>query len=82
MIEHVTYGQLDRLLHRLEFADVPVRSNWKGYRHTKSDTIILLPDRQPTAPVRAPELISVRRHLVEKAIVSEDEVDRLLTQAA
>ena len=64
------------------FSDVQVRVNWRGYRHAKSDTLILLPRRELTAPVGMPELISVRRHLVEKAIVSEEEVDGLFAEAA
>ena len=80
--ERITYGQLHRLLVGLEFEDVPVKQKWKAYRHAPSDTLILLPDRQPNQRARAPELISVRRHLVENGIVNEDEFDQFLAEAA
>ena len=76
--KRITYGQLHRLLRELEFVHVPMKRKWKAYRHAKSDTLILLADRQPNQPARDPELISVRRHLVENGIVGADDLDRLL----
>ena len=81
-VNRVSYGQLVRLLLKLEFVSVQVRPKWKAYRHASSETIILLPDRPENRTARDPEVISIRRHLVENALVHEHDFDQLLVEAA
>jgi hypothetical protein len=49
---------------------------------SRTDTVIILPDQKLSEPVRLPDWISARVHLIEKGLVSEGELDKLLVQNA
>jgi hypothetical protein len=53
-----------------------------AYRHTPSDTLIVLAGRPPDQAARRPDLFSVRRHLADKGILEEAEFDRILAAAS
>ncbi|HUG89404.1 MAG TPA: hypothetical protein VML55_01135 [Planctomycetaceae bacterium] len=78
MSSNVTYGQLYRVLLELGFAEVPHGRRGKAFRSIASDAIILLADRQSAQSARPVDLIAVRRHLVDRGIISDSDFDRFL----
>ena len=78
----VTYKQLNELLCQLGFARQRVEPKWLRYEHPPSDTVIVLVEKRPNELVRVTDAVSARRHLVEKGLVSEDEIDALLHAGA
>lgn len=77
--KRISYGELYRLLLRLEFVDISNESRWRTYRQNGSDLVILLANREPATPARSADLISVRRHLVDNGLLEKDEFERLLS---
>ena len=82
MLGKLTYAVLHKLLTSLGFNPKPVRRSWQAYHHRASDALILLRKRRPTANVSEPDILSIRRHLVEKGLIDENEFDQLLSEAA
>jgi predicted RNA binding protein YcfA (HicA-like mRNA interferase family) len=61
------------------FVDESVSGSHHAYRHSESGTLILLPFHfGDDEAVRQEDLVSVRRHLVENRLISEDEFSRFL----
>jgi hypothetical protein len=79
--EQVTYEQLDNLLTSLGFRSEKV-NRWKRYEHAESDTVIILGDRKPTEFALPSEVVSAQRHLIEKGLVDEDELQQMLLNGA
>jgi hypothetical protein len=77
MTRSITYGDLYRLLAQLDFIDVSGDCPWKAYRHGATDTVVLLANRDPDLPARPADLVSVRRHVVDKGLVDRHEFERL-----
>ncbi len=75
----VTYEQLDQVLRQLGFLSHKVEPKWRRYEHPASDTLIILGDRQPTESVLPSELVSARRHLIEKGLVEAEELEGMLS---
>jgi hypothetical protein len=75
----VTYGQLDKVLRELGFICQKVGPRWKRYEHAASDTVILLGDRQPNEAALQSEVVSARVHLVQKGLVSEVDLERMMS---
>ena len=65
----VTYEQLDQVLRQLGFISRKAEPRLQHYEHALSDTTIILGDRRPTESVLPSELVSARRHLIEKGHV-------------
>ncbi len=82
MNKQVSYGQLRRALLKLKFIESDLKPRWKAYRHAGTDTLILLAHRRPSQFAREQEISSVIRHVVEKGIAPEEELDRLLQAVA
>jgi hypothetical protein len=80
--ERITYQQLDDLLVELGFARQTVEPKWLRYEHTASDTTIVVVRKRPDALVRITDVVSARRHLIEKGLISEEEFEALLLQTA
>jgi hypothetical protein len=76
--DSVTFEQLDRLLGQLGFSRQIAPPNRVWYEHAGSDTVIILPDQKLGDPVRAPDWMSARVHLIEKGLVSEEELHEML----
>jgi predicted RNA binding protein YcfA (HicA-like mRNA interferase family) len=76
----MTYKQLNDILSKLGFTRERVREKWLLYEHADSDTMIVLIEKKPNERVRPSDAISARRHLVEKGIISEEEIEALLTR--
>lgn len=74
----ITYKQLDDLLSRLGFSRSRVDPKWVRYEHRASDTVIVVVEKKPNERVRVTDAVSARRHLLEKGLVSEEEIDTLL----
>ncbi len=79
MDKQITYGQLHQLLLDLQFVDEPAERPWTVYRHGETNTLILLARRKATLPARKADLVSVRRHLVEKGLLEEDAFEGFLS---
>lgn len=81
-VEQFTYQQLDNVLNRLGFrlryTTDPKNRKWRCYEHADSQTEIILMDQKPAETVRAADALSARRHLVEKGLVSDEDLDRML----
>ena len=81
-IDPMTYQQLDELLVQLGFSRQHVEPKWRRYEHAPSDTIFTLVERGPHEPVRITDAVSARQHLVEKGLISEEELDAKLSKSA
>ena len=75
----ITYKQLDEVLVHLGFDRQRVQSKWLRYEHPASQTVIVLAAKKPNELVRVTEAISARRHLVEKGIIGEEEIEALFS---
>jgi hypothetical protein len=74
----ISYGELAEVLERLGFVATTVEARWRAYRHAESDTLILLANHDRTSPARPMDLVSIRRHLVDKDLIAENEFDTLI----
>jgi hypothetical protein len=76
--ECVTFEQLDRVLGQLGFSRqvAPPKRVW--YEHADSDTVIVVADQKLSEPVRPPDWVSARAHLIEKGLVSEEQLHTML----
>ncbi len=76
--ENITFEQLDRVLGQLGFSRqvAPPKRVW--YEHAQSETVIVLADQKLSEPVRPPDWIAARVHLIEKGLVSEQELTAML----
>jgi hypothetical protein len=77
-----TYAQLHRLLIELEFTIEQTEAHLQVYRHAASDTLIVLASHVLEEPVRDADLISIRKHLIEKGIIDEHALARKLKSAS
>ena len=77
--ESVTFEQLDWLLGQLGFSRqvAPPKRVW--YEHAGSDTVIVLADQKLSEAVRPPDWVSARVHLIEKGLVSEQQLEKMLS---
>ena len=78
--KQITYVELDHLLARLGFVESTIEGRWRAYRHSDSDSLIILSNRDRTLPARKVDLVSVRRHLVENDLIEEREFEAFLDQ--
>ena len=78
--ERITYQQLDDVLLRLGFSRQRVEPKWLRYEHAASNTIITLVEKPPQEPVRVTDAVSAHRHLVEKGLITEEELEALLAR--
>jgi len=74
MLKTRKYRELREYLEGLGFIHQFVEGSHRSFTHAKSGTVFLFGGFAiDDAPVRAEDLISVRRHLVDNGIVSEQE---------
>jgi hypothetical protein len=78
----ITYKQLEDVLVYLGFSGRRVEPKWLRYEHPASDTVIVLVDKKANEWVRATDALSAQRHLVEKGLISEEELDTILSRKA
>ena len=78
----ITYKQLDALLIHLGFSRTHVEPKWLRYDDASSDTWIILVDKQPHEIVRVTDAFSARHLLVEKGLVSEEDMEAIFAQNA
>jgi hypothetical protein len=76
----MTYKQLDELLVHLGFSRAHVEPKWLRYEQAASDTMIVVVDKKPHEPVRITDVVSARRHLVEKGLVTEEALEAFLSR--
>jgi hypothetical protein len=80
--DRITYRQLDELLVQLGFSRARVEPKWLRYEHAASDTVIVLADKNQDEPVRITDAVSARRHLVEKGLITAEELKAVLSPGA
>ncbi len=73
--DQITYRQLDELLIHLGFTRSRVEPKWLRYEHAPSDTLIVLADKNPSDMVRITDAVSARRHLIEKGLITPQELE-------
>lgn len=73
-----TYQQLDSLLLQLGFTRSKLEPKWLHYEHKSSGTEITLIEKNPSEPVRPTDAWSAREHLIQKGLISEEELDKQL----
>ena len=79
-IDVLTYAQLDKVLKGLGFTRDRVEPKWIRYFHKPSDLLIVVVEKKPTELVRPTDALSARLHLVQKGLVSDEELDALLAR--
>jgi hypothetical protein len=77
--KQVTYERLGQVLRQLGFNSRKVEPRWHRYEHAASDTVIIVGDRTPTESVLPSELVSARRHLIDKGLVDAAELEQMLS---
>ena len=76
--DRFTYRQFDELLLSLGFTRQHVAPKWRRYDHAASDTMIAVVEKGPDELVRITDAVAARLLLVEKGLISEQELqDRL-----
>jgi hypothetical protein len=71
------YSALKKYLIDLGFIDEFVPQSHLAFRHVESGTLVLLSlQDDEDEPVRQEDLVSVRRHLVENGLISDQEFSR------
>jgi hypothetical protein len=80
--DRITYRQLDNLLVQLGFSTAHIEPKWLRYQHPASNTMIVLPEKDPDELVRITDAVSARRHLVEKGLISSEDLDAILSRRA
>jgi hypothetical protein len=78
--DQINYKQLDELLIHLGFSRSRVEPKWLRYEHAPSDTLIVLADKKPSDPVRITDAVSARLHLIEKGLVTAQELEAFLSR--
>ena len=69
---------IEQVLLRLGFAEIPTQGAQRVYSHAASDTLIVLPVRQANGKADGAHVVAVRRMLVERGIISEASFEQLL----
>jgi hypothetical protein len=80
--DRMTYKQFDDLLVQLGFSRAHVEPKWLRYEHAASDTVIVVADKKQDEPVRITDAVSARRHLVEKGLITEKEIEAIVSRNA
>jgi predicted RNA binding protein YcfA (HicA-like mRNA interferase family) len=70
-----TFGELDRLLGRLDFTRTVVKGSHVTYEHP-SGALFMFPPRRPTDRVDEKYLIVLRRHLDEFGLMERAEFEK------
>src|SRR5262245_55354588 len=81
-VDRYTYRQLDELLLSLGFTRRHVDPKGRRYDHAPSDLFIVVVEKGPDEPVRVSDAISARLHLVQKGLITEEELAERLAKSA
>lgn len=73
-----TFKQVHELLLVLGFAHGTSEQFQRAYRHHASRTLIALPNRPDHDPLDPVDVISLRRHLVDRGLLSGELFERFL----
>jgi hypothetical protein len=76
-----SFGELLSLLNRLGFEAAPGRRD-RVYRHAVSDIWMVFAARDNDDLAREADVVAVRKQLIERGLMSEEQFDRFLTNAA
>ncbi len=82
MNHSITYGLLHKLLRELQFEDVPTQPKWRAFRHPDTGMVVLLTARDENLPARAPDVLSIRRHLDSHGILDAQQFEQYFGDVA
>jgi len=75
MSHHRTrYGDLDRFLRGLGFQRQVVEQHRLVYEHPESKTLVVLVDRDESAPVREADVVSIQKQLLDHGLASQNDL--------
>lgn len=69
MIKNILFSELKNFLFNLNFTLLPTQGFHYIFKHSKSDTLIVLPKYQENAYVDSIHLIAIRRILLEHSLI-------------
>lgn len=77
--DRITYKQLDEVLTHLGFSRRRVDDKWLRYEHAPSKSVIVVAEKKSNEFLRVTDAVSARRHLVEKGLIEEEQLDEVLS---
>jgi hypothetical protein len=80
--DRFTYRQLDEVLLSLGFTRQHVAPKWRRYDHTASNTMIAVVEKGPDELVRITDTVAARQLLVEKGLITVEELEERLERSA
>ena len=78
-VDRITYEQLGAVLVHLGFSRSHVEPKWVRYEHAPSGTEIVLVEKPPHEIVRITDAVSARLHLIEKGLITEEEMEAIVS---
>ena len=69
MIKNILFSELKNFLFNLNFTLLPTKGFHYIFKHSKSDTLIVLPKYQDNAYVDSIHLVAIRRILLENSLI-------------
>ena len=70
----ISYDDLDRFLHGLGSQRQVVEPHRLVYEHPESKTLIVLADRDKSAPVREADVVSIQKQLLDHGLASRNDL--------
>ncbi len=77
----VSFEALEHMLLQIGFVHGYTTGQHKLYTHKETDTIIALPPSRPGELAQPIYIVAIRKQLIDRGLVDDDEFDRLLEQA-
>ena len=77
----VSFEALEQMLLDIGFVRAYTAGPHKLYTHQETDTIITLPPSRPHEFVRPIHIVAVRKQVIDRGLVVDDEFDQLLEKA-
>lgn len=72
--DRISYSDLDRFLRGLGFQRQVVKQRRLVYEHPESKTLIVLADRDESAPVREADVVSIQKQLLDHGLASQNDL--------
>ena len=77
-IKTPTYCELEQMLQEMGFVPILTTGTHRPYRHPETDTVVVLPDHDDTESVVPIQMVAIRRTVLERGVIEEDDFDMLL----
>jgi predicted RNA binding protein YcfA (HicA-like mRNA interferase family) len=69
----IKYKEFKNYIESIGFVDESVKSSHIAFKHEYTNIIIILPEMSDDSSVSEVDIVSARRHLVERGLVSDEE---------